>query len=427
MRKKLLLTLLATFLTAVGGIWYTEKNLKVEVEIPPSAKLLSAQETLDLKVKTNYELPIGTMEVYLTQKGKKLELYKGKIANTEEKLLLKPKEAGFTDGEALLVAVVKFPLLGERELFKEKLKVDLTPPQIEVLHKPRRLIVGEPGVLEVKVSEPVSFIYLQLGEAKFPLLPNGKGEYTTIFTAPLFLLKEPERYFIVAQDLAGNKVEKFLPVVVKLKKFRTERFYLKKETLERLVLKFFDNPDNLVEKFKIINERFRKEDEERLIKLSSLSENSFHPYGRFLQLPGSKPTAYYGDHRFYYYEGHLISEAYHKGLDLAKYRHAPVVAANDGKVIFTGRLKIYGNVILIDHGYGLITLYAHLNDFAVKEGQYVKKGEVIGHTDSTGLALGDHLHFGVLVWGYATNPIFYFDRRYLNYYLYPYFRKSGNE
>jgi len=107
---------------------------------------------------------------------------------------------------------------------------------------------------------------------------------------------------------------------------------------------------------------------------------------------------------------------------LAKYRHAPVVAANDGRVIFTGRLKIYGNVILIDHGFGIITLYAHLNDFAVKVGDFVKRGQVIGHTDTTGLALGDHLHFGTLIWGYAANPLFFFDGRYLNYYLYRFFK-----
>ena len=426
MRKVFLLSFLAAFLLTLSGVWYIYKNLKVDIEIPPSAELLSNSEEVDLKIKTNWELPIGELNVYIEQNGKRIELYKGKIANVEEKLLIKPKEVGFKDGNAEIVAVLKLPL-SERVVYRKTLKVDLTPPTIEVVSKPRRLIIGEPGVLTLKVSEPVSYIYLKVGKAKFPLLQTESGEYKTFFTAPLFLLKEPDRFFIVAEDLAGNRVEKFLPLTVKLKKFRTVKIHLKEETLRRLVLKFFNDDTNLVEKFKTINEVFRKEDEKRLIELSTLSGNVFYPSGRFLQLPGSKPTAYYGDHRYYYYKGKLISESYHKGLDLAKWRHAPVVAANDGKVIFTGRLKIYGNVILIDHGYGLITLYAHLNDFAVKEGDKVKKGQVIGHTDTTGLALGDHLHFGVLVWGYATNPIFYFDKRYMNYYIYPHFKRSGSE
>jgi len=69
-------------------------------------------------------------------------------------------------------------------------------------------------------------------------------------------------------------------------------------------------------------------------------------------------------------------------------------------------------------------LYAHLNDFTVKEGDRVKKGDIIGYTDTTGLALGDHLHFGILAWGYATNPLFFFDKKYLNYNLYPYIGSS---
>ena len=421
MRKLLLSSLAIAFFILLGGFYYIVKSVDVKVEIPQSAKLLSREEPLTLKISTNWELPFGSLEVYIEQNGKRITLYKGPIANVKDTLIVKPQEVGFKDGPAEVIAKIHLPLRDE-VIFREPIKVDLTPPHVEVLHKPHRLIIGEPGVLEVKVSEPVEDIYVKLGNAKFPLLPVGNNTYKTVITAPLFLLKSPERYYIEATDLAGNRSEKFLPILVRLKKFPKVDMKLSKETLERIVLKFFDKPGNLVEQFKVINEVFRKEDETKLVELSQVSSDKLYAKGRFLQLPGSKPTARYGEHRYYYYNGKLISQSIHKGLDLAKYRHAPVVAANDGRVIFTGRLKIYGNVILIDHGFGIITLYAHLNDFAVKVGDFVKRGQVIGHTDTTGLALGDHLHFGTLIWGYAANPLFFFDGRYLNYYLYRFFK-----
>ena len=97
------------------------------------------------------------------------------------------------------------------------------------------------------------------------------------------------------------------------------------------------------------------------------------------------------------------------GIDLASTRHAPVEASNSGVVVFTGYLGIYGDTIIIDHGFGLFSLYAHLGMIKVKEGQTVTKGELIGHTDTSGLAGGDHLHFSMLVGGKFVNPREWWD------------------
>ena len=75
------------------------------------------------------------------------------------------------------------------------------------------------------------------------------------------------------------------------------------------------------------------------------------------------------------------------GFDLAVTQHTPVYAANDGKVLLASMLGIYGNCIVIDHGFGLQSIYGHLADFAVKPGDVVKKGQEIGKSDSTGMAL----------------------------------------
>jgi murein DD-endopeptidase MepM/ murein hydrolase activator NlpD len=421
MRRLLISSLLIAFLLLFIGAYYVIKNVKVKVELPESAELLSKDEVVDLKITTNWEVPVGSLEVYISQNGKDIKLYKGPIKTIEKKLEVRPLEVGFKDGPAKVITKLHLPLRDEI-IFEKQILVDLTPPQIEIIRKPQRLIIGEPGVIEIKVSEPVSEIFIKLDNAKFPLLPVGNNTYKTVITAPLFLLKNPSQYYVEAYDLAGNSAERFLPILIRLKKFKEKKIVLSKEKLQQIVLKYFSKPENLVEQFKVINEKFRKEDESKLMELSQKSENHLYAEGRFLQLPGSKPTAWYGDHRYYYFEGKLISESIHKGLDLAKYRHAPVVAANNGRVIFVGKLKIYGKVVLIDHGFGVVTLYGHLNDYKVKPGDVIKKGQVIGHTDTTGLALGDHLHFGTLVWGYAANPIFFFDGHYLKYYFYRFFK-----
>lgn len=420
----LLSSLIAAFLIVLAGLWYLYGNLKVNIEIPPSAEILAAEETVSLNIQPNKEPPFAKLKIFLLQGNKTVELYSGDLEKKQLQVLVKAKEAGFRDGKAELIAEIELPFKREIVL-KRELTIDTTPPQVAVLEKPHRLVIGEPGVVAVKASPDTSDIYVEVGKARFPFIPEGGNLYKTVITAPLFLLKQPDNFYLVATDEAGNTSKYFLPVEVRIKKFRKVKINLTDKTLQRIVLKFFPTPDNALEKFRKINTEFRQSDEERLVEICSQSVGNLTAEGRFLQLPGSKPTSYYGDHRYYYYKGKLVGESVHKGLDLAKYRHAPVVASNSGRVVFAGKLKVYGNAIVIDHGYGVFTLYGHMNDFSVKVGDTVKKGQIIGHTDTTGLALGDHLHFGVLVWGYAANPIFFFDGRYLKYYFYTPLKKTS--
>jgi murein DD-endopeptidase MepM/ murein hydrolase activator NlpD len=78
-------------------------------------------------------------------------------------------------------------------------------------------------------------------------------------------------------------------------------------------------------------------------------------------------------------------------------------------VIFADYLGIYGNCVILDHGLGVQTLYAHLSAFETAAGQAVEKGQAIGRSGMTGLAGGDHLHFTQLVHGRAVNPVEWWD------------------
>ena len=98
---------------------------------------------------------------------------------------------------------------------------------------------------------------------------------------------------------------------------------------------------------------------------------------------------------------------FHKGLDISTRKGSPIVASADGTVSFTGRDRGYGRVVVIRHGYGLKTKYAHLKKSLVKKGQHVKRGETIGLVGNSGRTTGSHLHYEVHLNGVAVNPLRY--------------------
>lgn len=98
----------------------------------------------------------------------------------------------------------------------------------------------------------------------------------------------------------------------------------------------------------------------------------------------------------------------HAGVDICQERGTPIMATAGGQVIYVGRYYSYGKFIVIDHGFGYQTAYGHLNDFAVRQGQYVTKGQVIGSVGSTGRSTGCHVHYEVRVNGRPVDPTDYF-------------------
>ena len=96
---------------------------------------------------------------------------------------------------------------------------------------------------------------------------------------------------------------------------------------------------------------------------------------------------------------------YHGGLDIAGDRGQPVYATASGVVKQLGYQGAYGNLVTIDHGFGLESRYGHLLNYAVKKGANVKRGDVIGHVGATGRATGYHLHYEVLANGRLLNPL----------------------
>lgn len=98
---------------------------------------------------------------------------------------------------------------------------------------------------------------------------------------------------------------------------------------------------------------------------------------------------------------------FHTGIDISTPYGTPVVASADGRVIYAGWIRGYGKTVIVYHGYGFATLYAHLSDIKVNYSDRVVKGQIIGNVGTTGRAFGPHLHYEVLKYGIRQNPIAY--------------------
>ncbi|MCC3454012.1 MAG: M23 family metallopeptidase [Microcoleus sp. PH2017_40_RAT_O_B] len=129
--------------------------------------------------------------------------------------------------------------------------------------------------------------------------------------------------------------------------------------------------------------------------------------GKLLRPNSGEITTIYGVRR--YYNGVFAKDYYHRGVDYAGPYGSPVVAPAAGRVSLVGResqgFKIHGNVVGIDHGQGVASILMHLSRIDVKEGDFVKAGQVIGALGSTGASTGPHLHWGLYVHGQSVDPV----------------------
>jgi murein DD-endopeptidase MepM/ murein hydrolase activator NlpD len=170
---------------------------------------------------------------------------------------------------------------------------------------------------------------------------------------------------------------------------------------------------DLLARFLKINGEMRRRNNQTLADLRLKTEEKFLWSGAFLRM-NAKSESNFADDRTYVYNGKKVDEQVHLGFDLSDVKHAPVPAANDGKVVFAERLGIYGNCIVVDHGYGLQSIYGHLSQIQVKPGDMVKKGQTMGRSGETGLAGGDHLHFSMQIDGVQVNPIEWWDEHWIH-------------
>jgi murein DD-endopeptidase MepM/ murein hydrolase activator NlpD len=223
-------------------------------------------------------------------------------------------------------------------------------------------------------------------------------------TAPIVYVKNP----------AGAEATAHFWFKVFPKKFRARDLVIDDKFLDKVVNQIEPNGSgDLLSRFLKINGETRRVNNQTLADLRFKTDDKFLWAQSFLQLANSQVESEFADVRSYIYKGKKVDQQVHLGFDLAVTTHTPVVAANDGKVVWAAQLGIYGNCIVVDHGYGLQSIYGHLSELGVKEGDAVKRGQEMGKSGSTGLAGGDHLHFSMQLDGVQVNPVEWWDEHWI--------------
>ncbi len=225
-----------------------------------------------------------------------------------------------------------------------------------------------------------------------------KNEIQIAFFALNHLQDTGTEIVIMAKDRAGNQTKTGFPHYIKTKKFKKDSIRISDSFILDKLPEFQKdlaglNLESPLDKFLFVNREMRVQNKAVLNQLMRQSDAAMYWKGPFLRLPKSATRSGFGDQRTYQYNGKTIDQQTHLGIDLASLAMSPVPAANSGKVIYAETLGIYGRLIVLDHGYGLFSMYAHLSNFNVHVGQMVEKGDIIGNTGNSGLAGGDHLHF----------------------------------
>jgi murein DD-endopeptidase MepM/ murein hydrolase activator NlpD len=214
----------------------------------------------------------------------------------------------------------------------------------------------------------------------------------------------------------GAGTEASTPFLVKLfpKKFRSSDINVTDENLRKVVADLDPNGSgSLPDRFVKLNRELRRANTEQIYELRTHTEKQILWSGAFVPVKGTRES-FFADRRSYIYKGKKIDEQVHLGYDLAQTAHTPVKAANSGKVIYADRLGIYGNCVIIDHGYSLQSLYGHMSRILVKVGDTVTKQQQIGISGSTGMAFGDHVHFSMLIGGYQVDPKEWWDEHWIH-------------
>jgi hypothetical protein len=298
------------------------------------------------------------------------------------------------------------------------LVLDTRPPRITTETATRYVRQGGVGCVGYTLSEPVAETGVQVGHVFFPGHEHASGKYLAFYSYP-YDMEMGSSPLLTAEDLAGNRAQAGINVTIQPGAIKRDSLSISDNFLRLKMPQFQDGAESTMEElfqtFLTVNTRVREENDSRIAVIGAKTAPEVFWEGTFVRLPNAAPRAGFPDHRTYLYQGKKIGETYHLGVDLASVARAPIPAANNGRVVFADDLGIYGQTVILDHGFGLQTLYGHLSEIHVAVGERVSRGQPLGLTGETGMALGDHLHYGVYVSGMPVNPIEWWDAQWIDF------------
>jgi murein DD-endopeptidase MepM/ murein hydrolase activator NlpD len=424
------LGILVAVLVIGGGIWLLPRFEwhKPEIKLTPDTDVIGLAP-LEIEA-SDRGRGLKSFSVTLNSGGTDFPLaeekYEPGVTHKKFTLAVSAKLAGLKEGPAVLTLNARDRSLwsffrGNETVVVKNLTIDITPPTLELIADDRYVNFGGVGVIVYKPSSDAVRTGVQIGGNFFPGIKGQikeQPDHLIAFFAHPYNVPVEQRASLMATDKAGNTREMKLVYELKNVKYKKSTIAVSDEFIAGKVAPLLNDvgarqasPKDV---FISVNRHLRKENDQKIRETTLRSTPSMLWNGAFRQLSNSKVEANFADARTYTYKNEAIDNAYHLGYDLSVTKHYPAEAANSGTVAFVGDLGIYGNTVIIDHGLGLFTLYSHLSSVDVKAGDAVKQGQPIGKTGETGLAAGDHLHFGVYLHGVPVLPVEWWDPKWIN-------------
>ena len=433
--KFLLLLLVAAGLVLGAGWFWAGRSPGPTIEIRQPDGFIGQTTTLETMV----EAPDGAfsrIEVSIEQGGNRFPVFAldqrdqapaTVRQDTAERLfVMRPigKQAipELQAGPARIVVRAARPaLFGLRQIESTEtrdVQVRLEPPRVAVLSSFHFVNHGGSELVVYRATPEDVDSGVRVGDREYPGFPasgagiSGDPAMRVAFFALLYDQDLNTRIEVYARDPAGNQTATPLDYRVFPKPYRKSRIQIDDRFLNRVVPAIASNvPEeqiptgDVLAGFLEINGELRQKNNQFIRELAQQTSPEMRFRDAFQQLGNSQVEAGFADSRTYVYDGKEVDQQVHLGFDLAVTANVPIAAAQRGVVVHADYLGIYGNCVVIDHGMGVQSLYAHLSSMDVGVGDEVEKGQPIGRSGMTGLAGGDHLHFTMLVGGEQVTPI----------------------
>ena len=313
-------------------------------------------------------------------------------------------------------------LLGNKSQANLEIIVDKKLPDVRIIAMSNKIMKGGSAVVVFYANDDaMGNISLTNGKDSLIAFPYIKDNYY-VSIIPWPIRNESFNGSIIVQDKAGNTKKAKIGFTKYSKNYRTSNIALKDSFIDNKITELIENANEYqiedfngkLAMFRYVNEVLREKDSQAMsAKILNLQEsNSFIPKV-FIPLKSPLIVGLYGDYRKYIINKNYAGTSYHLGIDLANAKNAPITASNPGLVVLSDSLGVHGNTMVIDHGLGISSLYAHMSAMYKKEGDTINEGDIIGRTGDSGLALGDHLHFGIFIQGIPVIPNEWMDNKWL--------------
>ena len=337
------------------------------------------------------------------------------------------------EGPARIVVTATRPVLfGMRERTADasiEVAVRLDPPRLTPLSMLHYVNHGGSEFVVYRVTPDDAESGVRVGDRLYPGYPAagaGLEDRADLRVAFFALLHDQDLgtpIELYGRDPAGNEASARFDYRVFPERFRRSRITVSDDFLRRVVpgivshapeladeqVDASTSPADLLDLYLFINGDLRRSNRDAVTALATETADTWLWDGPFRQLANTQVESGFADHRTYTHDGNEVDQQVHLGFDLASTANTPIHAANAGTVVFADYLGIFGNCVVIDHGMGLQSLYAHLSSIDVTLRTRIDQDQPLGLSGQTGLAGGDHLHFAMLLQGHPVTPVEWWD------------------